>query len=94
VDVLKIDIPRNATPDTPWQATRLARRSYFRPVASPRARLGDEAPMGYEIAPDAATEKDSDSAVVREGTISVTPLSLDLTSRITLDILHDTLNHN
>ena len=29
VDLLKVDVPRHATPQTPWQVTHLARRQYF-----------------------------------------------------------------
>ena len=33
VDLLKVDVPSDATPDTPWMLTRLARQRYYDPVA-------------------------------------------------------------
>lgn len=89
VDILKVDIPGDATPDTPWRITRLSRQRYFHPKPRPRSSLEDRAPMDYEIRFDPANlEPDSDIyAVTIERVVSVTPLSLDLTSRIALDEL-------
>lgn len=92
VDVLKIDIPQDATPQTPWQITRLERRIYYRPLPPDRRELGDEGRIGYELKPDAPAYPDSDAAVVLRGMISVTPLSLDITSRIAPDVLYRALN--
>ncbi|MCS7287257.1 MAG: 5'/3'-nucleotidase SurE [Anaerolineae bacterium] len=84
VDVLKVDIPYGATPEIPWRITRLSRQRYHYPKPRPRRSLKDKAPMGYEVRFDLATlEPDSDIyAVAVEKVVSVTPLSLDLTSRI------------
>jgi 5'-nucleotidase len=86
VDVLKVDIPSNATPETPWRITRLSRSKYYVPVSPGRERLSDSAPVGYEISlrPE-ELEIDSDVSAVRVARqISVTPMSLDLTSRVDL----------
>ncbi|MBN1680248.1 MAG: 5'/3'-nucleotidase SurE [Anaerolineae bacterium] len=91
VDALKIDIPAGATPQTCWCFTHLERRSYFRPVAPQRDRLEDVAPIGYELNPANGVEAGSDAAALIAGQVSVTPLSLDMTSRITLDTLRDVL---
>lgn len=87
VDVLKIDIPCDATPETTWRVTRLSRHPYYVPVAPRRANLEDATPMGFEIVLDKeAVESDSDvQAIAVDRMISVTPLSLDLTSRVDLD---------
>lgn len=84
VDVLKVDIPRGATPEVPWRITRLSRQRYHYPKPRPRRSLEDKAPMDYEVRFDLATlEPDSDVyAVVVERVVSVTPLSLDFTSRV------------
>lgn len=82
VDVLKIDIPQGATPDTPWRITRVERRPYFRPTPPQRKRLTDAGPIGYELRPDPDLDRQSDAAAIQEGVVSVTPLSLDITSRI------------
>jgi 5'-nucleotidase len=91
VDVLKIDIPGNATLDTPWRITRLERGIYYRPLRPVRHALHDEGRIAYELNPDMPDEQDSDAAVVLSGIVSVTPLSLDLTSRIGLDVLYRAL---
>lgn len=86
VDLLKVDIPKSATPDTPWQVTRLTRQTYFTPLP-PRRLPGDpRGPLGYQIKydPDRDTP-DTDAYVLRKSRqVSVTPLSLDLTARVCL----------
>lgn len=86
VDILKIDIPLDATPQTPWRVTRVSRHRYYWPTIHKRTSLDQPAHLGYEpeIRP-ADAELDSDMfAVFHEGIVSVTPMSLDMTSRIDL----------
>jgi 5'-nucleotidase len=82
VDVLNVNVPAGATPDTPWRLTRLSRRRYFLPVPPDRS-AGDSRP-GYRLIENLAqAEPQSDiRTLMVDGLISVTPLSLDLTSRI------------
>ena len=86
VDVLKVDIPAEATPETPWRVTRLSRQRYFQALPSGRRFLSDKRRLGYEMVyDDASLEPDSDvHALAVERVVSVTPLSLDLTSRVSL----------
>lgn len=91
VDILKIDVPDGATPQTPWRVTRLERRPYFRPLAPERTALDQAAPIGYELAALDDLEDGSDAQAVVEGVVSVTPLSLDMTSRVEQDALRDLL---
>jgi 5'-nucleotidase len=86
VDVLKIDVPSNATVQTPWTITRLSRLRYFDPIRPKRAnwdvpgRVGYIAASGYE-----QDLPDTDVYALRvRRMISVTPISLDLTSRVDL----------
>ncbi len=83
VDVLKIDVPASATPETEWRLTRLARQPYYTSrIDLPRtdSKIGD-ATLRIEIDRE-ILEPDSDvQAVAIDGVVSVTPLSLDLTSR-------------
>jgi 5'/3'-nucleotidase len=83
VDVLKLEIPEGATMETPWRVTRLSRRRVFWPTRPERAVLSDIGRMGYHFDADPAkAEPDSDVyAVLWDKVISVTPISLDLTSR-------------
>ncbi|MBN1556653.1 MAG: 5'/3'-nucleotidase SurE [Lentisphaerae bacterium] len=93
VDVLKVDIPSDATPETPWRVTRLARQSYFyllRQPLAPETKIGDRKVI-IDVDHD-RLEADSDiHAVVNDRVVSVTPLSLDLTSRVGLDAVRDVL---
>jgi len=96
VDVLKIDIPATATPKTPWRVTRLSRQSYY------TTYLESPAPPGlmggilhYRVGVDrSAVEPDSDIyAFLIDRVVSVTPLSLDMTSRVDLNALAELLRN-
>lgn len=84
VDLLKVDVPANATPETPWRVTRQARQPYYK-VHPPKARMtpGPLIHMDYGIKIDWDTlGRDTDIyAFARDRVVSVTPLSQDLTSR-------------
>jgi 5'-nucleotidase len=86
VDILKIDVPSNATPQTPWTITRVSRLRYFDPVRPARASWDAPARVGY--IPTLGYEQDlpdTDVYALRvRRMISVTPISLDMTSRIDL----------
>jgi 5'-nucleotidase len=89
VDVLKVDIPNNATPDTPWELTRQARHRYYESLAPARASWEDPAVIPYQRAADIHTVPsgtDVDTLLVKR-VVSVTPLSLDLSSRVSFDQL-------
>jgi 5'-nucleotidase len=89
VDVLKVDVPSDARPQTPWRVTRLSRVRYFVPIAPQRERLEQPGGIGYRV--DYArgeVEKDSDIYAVQAlRQVAVTPLSIDLTSRVRLESL-------
>ena len=86
VDLLKVDVPKGATPDTPWVVTRVSRRRYFEPLPPQRASWEIPAVVGYRQSDNHLDDPpDSDSYALRvRRVVSVTPLSLDLTSRIDL----------
>jgi 5'-nucleotidase len=93
VFVLKVDVPSDATPDTPWELTRLSRRRYFEPTAPERSSWDIPARVGYQLSGDPTeAEKGTDVyAVCRERKVSVTPLSLDMTSRVDFEQLEEIL---
>lgn len=95
VDVLKVEVPEGATPDTPWRATRLSRTRYYLPQRPERANLGDQGRVSYrrEIEPE-RVEPDSDVRALMDGVVSVTPLSLDITSRVDLTLIRTLLDEN
>ena len=93
VDVLKVDVPEGATAETPWRLTRLSRQHYVEVILDephPGSRLGED---HIRVRVDDATlEPDSDiHALVRDQIVSVTPLSLDATSRTRFAEIHDAL---
>jgi len=82
VDVLNVNVPDDATEATPWRWTRASRAAYFYSTI-------DETPdgkrfTGYESRMDLTTlERDADvRAVIVDRVVSVSPLTLDLTARI------------
>lgn len=83
VDVLKVDIPDDATPQTPWRLARLSRHTYYRPIPPRRTDLLTPARIDYEAHWDPQElEPDSDiQALAVDRVVSVVPLSIDLTSR-------------
>ena len=93
VDVIKLDIPTGATPKTPWVITRQSRKRYYIPSPAKRKSLSDRGPVGYQILYDPDDlEKDSDTYVVLvDKKVSVTPISMDLTSRTNFSALHTLL---
>ncbi|MDQ7029597.1 MAG: 5'/3'-nucleotidase SurE [Ardenticatenia bacterium] len=82
VDILKLDIPADATPTTPWRLTRLSRQRTIHSAV--RVKNGRKYLDGYYRAFDAdSLEPDSDVyALAVERVVSLTPLSIDLTSRV------------
>jgi 5'-nucleotidase len=94
VDLLKVDIPCDATPETPWRTTRLSRQRYFQPLPSGRRYLSEKLRLGYDMIFDRATlEPDSDiHALLVDRVVAVTPLSLDMTSRVPLATLRALLD--
>jgi 5'-nucleotidase len=86
VDLIKVDVPCEATPETSWEVTRLSRQMYFEPVTPKRVRWDQPEKVGYRrIEELSKTEVDTDVYALRvKRVVSVTPLSLDLTSRVDL----------
>jgi 5'-nucleotidase len=91
VDVLKVDVPSNATAETPWRLTRVSRHTYFTPVPPERGSLAEPAQIDYEALPHPErTESDSDIyALAVDRVISVAPLTHDLTSRVDRGMLEE-----
>jgi 5'-nucleotidase len=93
VHVLKVEVPSDASPETPWRATRLSMHRYFEPVISPERNWSEPGGIGYRRQQDRdqAPEGTDVNALVNQRVVSVTPLSLDLTSRVDLSELEGLL---
>ena len=89
VNLLKVDVPSDATSDTPWQLTRVSRQRYYEPIAPERASWNEPGAVGYREAAALKHEpQDTDVYVLRtKRWVSVSPLSLDLSSRVDLAVL-------
>lgn len=96
VDVLKVDVPADATVETPWRITRQSRQPYYRVFLPPGVQADPQnewVRLDYGVHIDwEHLEPDSDiAAFVRDRVISVTPLSHDLTSRVDFRLLEQSL---
>jgi 5'-nucleotidase len=89
VDVLKVDVPAHATPQTPWRLARLSKVRYFMPVVKRKGALEEPGPLGYRIVLDPQLiEPDSDIHVLMYNhEVAVCPMSLEMTSRVRFDEL-------
>jgi len=95
VDLLKVDVPSGATPQTPWQVTRLSRQNYYISTPPPARPWGQPGRVGYYEGADLDCEPDSDVYVLRVARrVSVTPLTLDMTARVDLAELDRSLRSN
>jgi 5'-nucleotidase len=86
VHVLKVDVPADATAETPWPAARVALQPYYSPTAPDRLDWGQPGTPGYKQAePPENQAADGDVSVLRsKRSVAVVPISLDLTSRVDL----------
>jgi len=84
VDALNVNIPADATIDTPVRVARLSRRRYYLPRAAERSQMNNTHAFD-QIADPQEAEPGSDVWSLKvEGNVTVTPLSLDLTARVDL----------
>ncbi len=89
VDVLNIVVPEDATRETPWQVTKLAKTRYYKPFI---VREGDQGRISSHMLATDEIPPDSDMYTVRvEKRVAVVPISLDLTSRIAPGTLEEML---
>jgi len=88
VDLLNVNVPVSATADTECRMTRLSRQGYFLnhlENPQPTSRLGDaECRHGFNVE---TLESDSDILAFTKGFVTVSPMSIDLTSRVNMDSL-------
>jgi 5'-nucleotidase len=96
VHVLKVDVPAEATQDTPWEVTRISRKRYYEAYKPDRETWDIPSLVRYRHGEDPRTDSpDSDVYALRvKKVVSVTPISLDMTSRVQLDELDSLLRQN
>ena len=86
VDLIKVDVPSDATQSTSWEVTRLSKQLYFEPVTPQRTSWDQPETVGYRRIENVdGRGVDTDVYALRvKRVVSVTPLSLDLTARVSL----------
>jgi 5'-nucleotidase len=89
VQLLKVEVPSNATIDTPWEISRLTRQRYYEALKPKRDSWDVATSVGYREAARLENEpEDTDAYVMRKKRrVAVTPLSIDLTARVDLSAL-------
>jgi len=85
VDLLKIDVPEAATEETPWAVTRQDRFAYYRPTMPERDPFDGAGKFKHLPQKGGFSAEGSDAHSLAQGIVSVTPMSLDMTSRTELD---------
>ena len=91
VDVLKIDVPGDATPFTQCKITRLAKVEYYsKTIENPtvKSKIGEGETIIKVNKEDLDPESDIYAFAI-DRFVSVTPLSVDLTSRVKLSELQE-----
>ena len=88
VDVLKVEVPIQATPATAWEIVRLSRENYYQPITTMRTSPNTNAYARYTRLKDPQSQPGTDAYTLRDKQlVAVTPLSLDLTSRVDFQTL-------
>jgi 5'-nucleotidase len=89
VDLLKLEVPLDATPQSGWSVAVLGKLRYYESLAPVREKLSDPGKLDYRQAfPDEAFPPNSDVYVTKvHHKVAVTPVSLDMTSRTDLGAL-------
>ncbi|MBN2047298.1 MAG: 5'/3'-nucleotidase SurE [Anaerolineaceae bacterium] len=96
IDVLKVDVPAHATLETGWKMTRISRCRYY--------QVAIQRPNGLAQRPDVKVVVDLSKGNIAEGDdihtlltrqlVSVTPVSIDMTSRVDLAALEEKIKTN
>ncbi len=91
VDLLKMDVPATATPQTPWRFASVSRQRYFHPIPSGRKRLDEQKGIDYRADINYDTlEAESDIYVFAvEKLVSVAPMTINLTAPVALKDVAD-----
>jgi 5'-nucleotidase len=90
VDLIKVDVPAGASPQTAWEWTQLSRQRYYAPTRPKRSSWDIPKSVGYEIEMDYSSEPVNSDVytLIRKQLVSVTPLTMDLTARVGSAVLN------
>lgn len=96
VDMLKVDVPKGTDENTPWRITRLSRQQYYKatvPNPSLSSKISDMN-LSIEVNRETEDEQSDIFAFHFDKCVTVTPLSLDFTSRIDLSDFEEQLRRS
>jgi 5'-nucleotidase len=85
VDLLKVEVPRHATPETEWEISRLSRLRYYVPTPSKRSSWDEPGPIGYTVTMRICrTNRKAPMCTpcAQKKMVAVTPLNLDMTAKV------------
>jgi 5'-nucleotidase len=93
VNLIKVEVPTHATPETEWEVGGLSRNRYYDPLPSKRASWDVPGPIWYKHSDGIDQEsEDTDVHILRtKKKVAVTPLNLDMTARIKFSEFDDFL---
>jgi len=84
VDLIKVEVPAHATPETGWEVGGLSRSRYYDPVPAERKSWEEPGPIWYKHSENIEREPEgTDAYILRtKKKVAVTPLNLDMTARV------------
>lgn len=93
VDILKLDLPMNVTLESEWRLTRLSKKRVYWPTVPDRTTSYSPQVLGYSMTlnPSEAEPNSDVYAIFVDQVISLTPISLDMTSRVDIKQLESSL---
>jgi len=91
VDLLKLDVPERATKETAWLVTPQDRFAYYRPMMPARDPFDGTGKFKHFPQKGQFASEGTDAYALAKGLVSVTPMSLNMTSRVGLDEVADWL---
>lgn len=89
IHVLKIEVPSGASADTDWEISTLARKAYYLVESAGESRCGSHSGLSWQTRKDSSVYPEGTDAhtLLVKKKVAVTPLSIDLTSRVPLEKL-------
>ena len=85
-DVIKLEVPLSASPETKCVVTRLDRKQYYETkIEERKSYFSSPATVKHFAQKGFYSDTGTDAYALSKGWVSITPLSIDLTSRVPLD---------
>lgn len=91
VEILKLDVPADATPETECKITRLSQYRYYEPVLSRDAEGKEKIDWVINPEDERIVPGDDVYALLYENVVTVTPLAMDMTARVPFSELRTSL---